>query len=99
VITGQDGRVMEIQGKQIDPQTNWVWGAFKMPGSVLHSLYDLWLRRNSEDEYIGSLVNAWLASGGRAWAFRAGQTYFDVGTMDGYMEAMQTLAGYRKAAI
>jgi dTDP-glucose pyrophosphorylase len=92
VVSDERGRVIEIQVKQPSPRTHWVWGAFKMPGTVLHSLYQLWCRRNRSDEYMGSLVNAWLAEGGEAWAVPAGVSYFDVGTMDGYLETMRFLA-------
>ncbi len=90
VVAAEDGRVEEIQVKQPGAKSNWIWGAFKMPGAVFHSLHDLWLRRR--DEYIGTLVNAWLAEGGEAWGVRAGRSYLDVGAMEGYIEAMRTLA-------
>jgi glucose-1-phosphate thymidylyltransferase len=92
VVTGADGRVSEIQVKQPQARSNWVWGAFKMPGETLRELHDLWRARNCSDEYIGTLVNAWLAGGGVAWGVRAGVSYYDVGTMDGYLEAMRVLA-------
>jgi hypothetical protein len=69
-----------------------VWGAFKMPGAVLHELHALWQRREPRDEYIGSLVNAFLADGGDALAVPAGEVYVDVGTLNGYREAMRVLA-------
>ena len=90
VIFDAAGRVQEIQVKQPSPASHWIWGAFKMPGTVFHSLYDLWQRRG--DEYIGTLVNAWLAEGGSASAVCAGTSYLDVGAMEGYFEAMRTLA-------
>jgi glucose-1-phosphate thymidylyltransferase len=92
VVADERGWVREIQVKQADAKSNWVWGAFKMPGRTLRELHDLWVERNRADEYIGTLVNAWLASGGSAWSARAGSSYFDVGTMDGYMEAMRMLS-------
>ena len=90
VIADQTGRVCQIQVKQLAPASNWIWGAFKMPGAIFHSLFDLWKRRG--DEYFGTLVNAWIAQGGEAWAVRAGASYLDVGAMDGYFAAMRTLA-------
>lgn len=69
----------------------WIWGAFKMPGRDLHALHALWIRRDRRDEYIGSLVNAWIEQGGEAWGVRAGQRYVDVGTLHGYREAVQLL--------
>ncbi len=92
VVCAETGDVTEIQVKQPDPRTNWVWGAFKMPGDVLQSLFDLWCERGRRDEYVGTLVNAWLARGGVASAVRAGNSYYDVGTMDGYLQAMRMLA-------
>jgi glucose-1-phosphate thymidylyltransferase len=96
VLSDEHGRVREIQVKQPAPQSNWVWGAFKMPGSTLHSLHKLWERRG--DEYIGTLVNAWLAEGGEAWAVRGGKSYIDVGATDGYFEAIRVLGGLQNAA-
>lgn len=93
VVTDGDGRVRKIQVKQPGAETGWVWGAFKMPGATLRALHALWLRRERQDEYIGTLVNAWLAEGGEAWGVRAGQAYVDVGTLHGYREAIQLLGG------
>src|SRR5437588_7165156 len=53
VVADETGRVMQIQVKQPNPQSPWVWGAFKMPGTVMQSLFDLWRRRGCIDEYIG----------------------------------------------
>jgi len=62
-----------------------------MPGNVFHDLYDLWRRPDRGDEYFGTLINAWLAMGGRAQAVRAGQGYVDVGTLHGYRSAIRLL--------
>lgn len=91
VLTDQHDSVREIQVKQKNPGTNWIWGAFKMPGHVFHDLYDLWCRPERGDEYFGTLINAWLAAGGRAQAVRAGQGYVDVGTLHGYRSAIRLL--------
>jgi dTDP-glucose pyrophosphorylase len=91
VLTDEFDNVREIQVKQKDPGTNWIWGAFKMPGYVFHDLYDLWRRPERGDEYFGTLINAWLATGGRASAVRAGQGYVDVGTLHGYRSAIRLL--------
>jgi glucose-1-phosphate thymidylyltransferase len=86
-----EGRVREIQVKARDARSNWIWGAFKMPGATLRALHALWLRRDRQDQYVGTLVNAWLAAGGEAWAVPAGEGYVDVGTLNGYREAMRLL--------
>lgn len=93
VETDADGRVKEIQVKRKDATSTWIWGAFKMPGAVLRELNDLWLERDPRDEYIGTLVNEYLARGGRARAVRCGEAYVDVGTLNGYREAIKLLHG------
>jgi dTDP-glucose pyrophosphorylase len=92
VVTDPQGRVLRIDVKKPNAGSSWVWGAFKMPGSVLHELYALWCKRDRRDEYIGSLVNAFLAQGGYADAVAAGKVYVDVGTLNGYREAMRVLS-------
>lgn len=93
VITDDAGRVREIQVKSPQAASRWVWGAFRAPVRVMHALHTLWRQRGLQDEYIGTLVNAWLATGGEARAVRAGESYVDVGTLHGYREAMHLLAG------
>jgi hypothetical protein len=78
--------------KQKNAASKWIWGAFKLPGYLLNELHDLWQARDCVDEYIGTLVNAWLARGGHALAIRAGESYVDVGTLHGYREAIQLLS-------
>lgn len=97
VVSRSDGRVTRIQVKDPNATTNWIWGAFRMSGTVLHQLRDLWCRRNRCDEYVGSLVNAYLAQGGRATAVRGGESYVDVGTLHGYRRAMDLLAPVTEA--
>lgn len=93
VVLGEGDRVKEIQVKQPGARSHWVWGAFKMPGRVLHELCKLWREPGRGDEYIGTLVNAWLARGNQAVGVRAGERYVDVGTLGGYREAVQLLGG------
>jgi dTDP-glucose pyrophosphorylase len=98
VVTGPGGRVREIQVKTRGAESNWIWGAFKMPGRVLAELESLWRERDSSDEYIGTLVNAWLARGGTALGIPAGTAYVDVGTLHGYREALKLLGDGKGAA-
>jgi dTDP-glucose pyrophosphorylase len=87
-----DGRrVLEIQVKRPDAGSHWIWGAFKMPGRTLRDLHDLWIERGRTDEYVGTLVNAWIAAGGTAEGVCAGEAYVDVGTVRGYREAVALL--------
>jgi glucose-1-phosphate thymidylyltransferase len=92
VVLDDKSKVCEIQVKQSNPSTKWVWGAFKMPGRIYHSLRHLWLARDGRDEYFGTLVNAYLAAGGTAVGVTAGTAYVDVGTLHGYRAAISLLA-------
>ncbi len=92
VMLDEDGGVVEIQVKRPDAGSHWIWGAFKMPGRVLHELHDLWRERGRTDEFIGTLVNGWIASGGHAVGIKAGRSYVDVGTLGGYRSAITLLA-------
>ena len=91
VLTDEAGGVREIRVKTPDAGSNWVWGAFRMPVEVFRELQQLWLDRDRADEYLGTLVNAWLARGGRATGVRAGEAYVDVGTLGGYRQAINLL--------
>ncbi|HLG70009.1 MAG TPA: sugar phosphate nucleotidyltransferase [Chloroflexota bacterium] len=91
VELGPNASVQQIQVKPSDPRSNWVWGAFRMPGRIFHELHELWLEPARGDEYVGTLVNAYLARGGSAVGVTAGESYFDVGTMDGYRAAIAVL--------
>ena len=93
VVTDADGAVEEVEVKKLGARTKWVWGGMKMPGAVFHALHALWCRAERRDEYFGTLVNAWIAEGGRALGVRAGEAYVDTGTLHGYREAMRLLSG------
>jgi glucose-1-phosphate thymidylyltransferase len=84
--------VEEIQVKQRNARSSWIWGGFKMPGTVFHALYDLWREAGRQDEYMGTLINAWIARGGVAYGVRAGESYVDVGTLHGYRAALRLLS-------
>jgi len=91
VATDAQGRVLGIQVKEVDACSNWVWGAFRMPGQIFHELYKFWQARGKRESYVGTLINAWLAEGGQAVGVRAGERYVDVGTLHGYREAIRLL--------
>ena len=58
---------------------------------MLHDLHALWLKRDRQDQYIGTLVNAFIQGGRRVYASRGGTSYVDVGTLNGYREAIRLL--------
>lgn len=92
VVLDDGDAVRKVQVKRQNADSHWIWGAFKMPGAVFEALRQLWLRRRGSDEYFGTLVNAYLALGGHAVGVKAGEAYVDVGTINGYREAMHLLA-------
>jgi len=91
VVTDAEGTVMEIEVKKVGARSIWIWGAIKMPGTVFYELYALWSRPGRGDEYLGTLVNAWMGEGGKAVGVQAGEAYVDVGTLHGYRSAMRLL--------
>ncbi|MDB4974278.1 MAG: Nucleotidyl transferase [Myxococcaceae bacterium] len=91
VVCDDDGHVSQIQVKQADASSHWIWGGFRMTGQILAALHSLWCERDKRDPYVGTLVNAYLERGGRVRAVRAGESYFDVGTLEGYRRAMRRL--------
>jgi hypothetical protein len=68
-----------------------VWGAVTTTGLAFHELYLLWESRNRQDEYLGHLLNAFLDAGHSVRGSAVGETYMDVGTIDGYHHAQQFL--------
>ena len=91
VSIDEKGCVERIHVKEPRVATHWIWGAIKMPGVIYHELHELWQRRDCRDEYLGTLVNAWLEDGGRARGVCAGTSYIDTGTLTGYRTAMHLL--------
>lgn len=91
VVSDDDGRVVSVQVKQKAAASRWVWGAFKVRGRALRELHDTWCARHPRDAYVGTLVDAWLAEGGRATAVHRGRAYVDTGTVGGYREAIRLL--------
>ncbi len=91
VVLDRAGAVTRIEVKQAQPASSLVWGAVRMPGSVFHALRALWQQPARGDEYLGTLVNAWLAIGGRAVGVAAGTRYVDTGTPHGFREALRLL--------
>ncbi len=98
VITDDMGFVEEIQVKKQGADSEWIWGAFKLTGKHFADLYRLWIERGRSDQYIGTLVNAYLANGGTAIGVKRGEVYVDVGTLHGYREAVRVLSSNQVAA-
>ena len=63
-----------------------------MSATGFRDLRLLWEKRGCADEYFGTLVNGYLAAGGSGIGIKAGESYVDVGTIDGYRAAIALLA-------
>lgn len=93
VVLDARGRVEAIHVKRPERTSPWIWGAFRVQGRALRELHQLWQERGKRDEYLGTLVNAWIAQGGIATGVPEGRSYVDVGTVRGYREAVMLLSG------
>jgi glucose-1-phosphate thymidylyltransferase len=96
VLEGE--QVKEIQVKKPDAASNWIWGAFRMSPSGFRDLRLLWEKRGRQDEYFGTLVNGYLGAGGSGIGIKAGESYVDVGTINGYRTAIALLAATSEEA-
>jgi dTDP-glucose pyrophosphorylase len=91
VICDPQNFVLKVEGKVPDPQSHWIWGAITATGEAFHSLKLLWEARHRGDEYLGSLLNAYIDAGNAVRGHHAGETYIDVGTMHGFRQAQDFL--------
>lgn len=85
------GFVREVQVKKKDAASHWVWGAVTARGESFHRLNLLWESRHRGDEYLGDLLNAFIAAGNVVKGRHCGEVYMDVGTMEGYRNAQDYL--------
>ncbi|HLW54344.1 MAG TPA: sugar phosphate nucleotidyltransferase [Candidatus Angelobacter sp.] len=91
VVTNDHGYVQKIQVKQKRPDSNWIWGAVTTTGECFYRLKLLWEARHREDEYLGTLLNAYIAAGNLVRGQSSGESYMDVGTLEGYRKAQDYL--------
>ncbi len=95
VCADDQGFVTKVEVKQPDAHSHWVWGAVTTTGSAFHAMKLLWEARHREDEYLGHLLNAFIAAGNVVRATYAGEHYMDVGTLEGYHAAQDYLRAQR----
>ena len=91
VITDDYGYVRQVAVKQKDVQSHWIWGAVTATTTAFHDLRLLWEARHRQDEYLGHLLNAYIAAGGQVRGVATGESYIDVGTLEGYRRALDDL--------
>jgi glucose-1-phosphate thymidylyltransferase len=87
VVCDDLGFVREVQVKKKDAKSHWVWGAVTARGESFYRLKLLWESRHRGDEYLGDLLNAFIAAGNVVKGRYSGEIYMDVGTMEGYRTA------------
>jgi glucose-1-phosphate thymidylyltransferase len=97
VVCDEQGYVREVQVKKITASSNWIWGAVVAAGESLHRLKLLWESRHRGDEYLGDLLNAFIAAGNMVRGRYCGELYMDVGTLEGYRNAQDCLRADRQA--
>jgi glucose-1-phosphate thymidylyltransferase len=91
VVADDDGRVETVEVKVRNARSCWIWGAVTCTGHAFHALKLLWEARHRQDEYLGHLLNAYMAAGNGVHAVRSGEVYMDVGTLEGYRAAQDFL--------
>jgi dTDP-glucose pyrophosphorylase len=96
VVCDQFGYVQNVEVKREDAHSHWVWGALTARGRAFRALKYLWNTRHREDEYLGDLLNAYIADGNPVRGVFAGEQYIDVGTIEGYHVAQDFLRSARE---
>lgn len=91
VVFDEHGYVKEVQVKRSDARSLWIWGAVTATGTAFRNLKLLWESRHREDEYLGHLLNAYIAAGNSVHSTCVGEVYMDVGTLEGYHQALDFL--------
>src|SRR2546423_863311 len=91
------GYVREVQVKTKDANSHWIWGAVTSQGEAFHRLKLLWESRHRKDEFLGDLLNAFIAAGHVVRGRYSGEVYMDVGTLEGYRNAQDYLRGHSQA--
>jgi dTDP-glucose pyrophosphorylase len=91
VVCDEQGYVQTVEVKKPEPHSHWVWGAVTATGNAFHELKLLWEARHRSDEYLGDLLNAYIAAGSVVRGVSAGEVYMDVGTLEGYRKAQDYL--------
>lgn len=97
VICDDLGFVQQVQVKRKDAASHWIWGAVTARGESFHRLKLLWEARHRSDEYLGDLLNAFIAAGNIVKGRHCGEVYMDVGTMEGYRNAQDYLRANMKS--
>ena len=91
VTCDDQGYVREVEVKKNNAHSHWIWGAVTARGESIHRLKLLWEARHRADQYLGDLLNAFIAAGNTVRGRYCGEVYMDVGTLEGYRTAQDYL--------
>ncbi len=96
VVFDDSGYVRQVEVKRPDAHSHWIWGAVTATGAAFHALKLLWEARHREDQFLGDLLNAYIAAGNSVRGILSGEIYMDVGTIGGYHAAQDFLRARKK---
>ncbi|HEY6252512.1 MAG TPA: sugar phosphate nucleotidyltransferase [Candidatus Angelobacter sp.] len=94
VTCDEQGYVVEVEVKKEGARSQWIWGALTARGESFHRLKLLWEARHRADQYLGDLLNAFIAAGNTVRGRHSGEIYMDVGTLEGYRTAQDYLRAH-----
>ncbi len=80
--------VARVEVKQSGNPRRRIWGGVTLPGECLLEMAAMWQDMKPRPHYLGDLFNSWLAAGRSLSCDAAGQWYLDVGTLEGYHQAL-----------
>ncbi len=99
VVCDDFGYVQRVEVKKPDAHSHWIWGAVTSTGPAFRALKLLWEARHREDQFLGDLLNAYIAAGNGVRGVYSGEHYMDVGTIQGYHAAQDFLRAQRRAEL
>jgi len=99
VVCDELGYVEQVQVKRAKADSHWIWGAVTSTGECFYRLKLLWEARRRQDEYLGDLLNAFLAAGNIVRGQSCGEVYMDVGTLEGYRVALDYLRARQRVPL
>lgn len=99
VVCDEQNFVRQVEVKSPTPHSNWIWGAITTTGNAFRNLKLLWEARHREDEYLGTLLNAYIDAGNAVRGHYVGEAYMDVGTMEGFHRAQDYLRGQERSPV
>jgi glucose-1-phosphate thymidylyltransferase len=97
VICDELGYVQKVLVKKKNAGSSWIWGAVTVRGEAFYRLKLLWESRHRTDNYLGELLNAFIAAGNPVRGKFSGESYMDVGTLEGYRNAQDYLRAHARS--